>query len=179
MPTITRLSPETLLSVRDQLADLLCDAVNNGASVSFQPPLAPDAAAAFWDGLHAPVAAGKTLAFVALNDSDQVVGCVLLALAWQPNAPHRAEIQKLLVHTSARRQGIASQLMRAAEAAAREAGRWLIYLDTERDSAEVLYEKLGYTRAGVLPQAALNFHGEYADGVMFFKRLDLNETGAK
>jgi len=69
---------------------------------------------------------------------------VQLALATQPNAQHRAEVQKLMVHTRARRQGIGQALMTAVEVIARAAGRTLLVLDTRRgDGSEQLYLKDG------------------------------------
>ena len=178
MTTILRLSPADLLTYRDPLAALLCDAVNNGASVSFQPPLEHATAAAFWDSQREAVTAGRTLAFAALDAAGQVAGCVLLVLAWQPNAPHRAEIQKMLVHSSARRQGIATRLMRAAEDAARESGRWLIFLDTDHGSdAEPLYRSLGYHYAGGIPAFSRNHHGIFTDNAIYYKRLDTEPNG--
>jgi GNAT superfamily N-acetyltransferase len=47
-----------------------------------------------------------------------------------PNASHRAEVQKLLVLRSWRRQGIGLALMTAIEQAARQTGRSLLVLDT-------------------------------------------------
>ncbi|MEM6530352.1 MAG: GNAT family N-acetyltransferase, partial [Chloroflexota bacterium] len=137
----------------------------------FVAPLAPEKAVAYWQEVAQDVSQGNTLLFAAL-DAGRAVGSVQLSLAWQPNAPHRAEVQKLLVHSDYRRRGVASRLMQVAEDAAKSADRWLLYLDTERSSgAEPLYEKLGYTRSGIIPQHSLNAGGEFADTVIFYKLL--------
>ncbi len=103
----------------------------------------------------------------------QIIGTAHLAFPWQPNGNHRAEVQKVLVHTCARKRGLGTALMVAIEAEARAIGRSLLFLDTERTSAgERLYEKVGYTRVGVIPKYALNFDGsELIDTVVYYKIL--------
>jgi acetyltransferase len=79
---------------------------------------------------------------------------------------------KMLVHSGARRRGIASVLLRALEAEARERRRGLLYLDTEAGSAgEELYRGLGYTRLGELPEYACTPHGEWRATAIYFKTL--------
>lgn len=154
------------------LADLLRDAVDNGASVNFLPPLAPAEAQHYWDRVAARLAHEEIILLVAV-DAGRVVGTVQIVLAWQPNAPHRADIQKLLVQSTRRRHRIATQLLQRAEATAQARGRWLLILDTERGSgAEALYTKMGYTPTGMIPHHAINAAGAYADTVLFWKILD-------
>ena len=103
---------------------------------------------------------------------EELVGTVQVALAMQPNSPHRAEIAKLLVHRSARRRGIAQLLMERAEAEARAEGKTLLVLDTVTgDAAERLYERLGWTRVGVIPGYALYPDGRPCDTTVFWKSL--------
>ena len=153
------------------LAELLVDAVDSGAAVSFMPPLSLERAEAWWrstlEGLDV-----KGVCLVARDESG-IVGSVQLHPAWAPNQPHRADIAKLLVHRRARRQGIATALMGAAEDAARAAGFTLLVLDTKRgDGAEHLYRRLGWTESGVIPNYALNADGVTAhDTVYFYKQL--------
>jgi ribosomal protein S18 acetylase RimI-like enzyme len=61
----------------------------------------------------------------------------------------------MLVLRRARRQGVGEALMRAAEAAALEAGKTLLVLDTASADAERLYDRLGWERAGRIPNYAL------------------------
>jgi GNAT superfamily N-acetyltransferase len=90
----------------------------------------------------------------------------------KPNGSHRAEVQKLIVARPFRGQGIGAALMTAVEAAAREAGRWLLVLDTRQgDTAERLYRRLGWVEAGVIPDFALNSEGTADATVVFYKRL--------
>ena len=114
---------------------------------------------------------GRRLVLAAFVDGD-VVGTVQVVLALPPNQPHRAEIAKLLVHRSARRRGIAQLLMERAEAEARAEGKTLLVLDTVTgDNAERLYERLGWTRVGVIPGYALYPDGRPCDTTVFWKAL--------
>jgi GNAT superfamily N-acetyltransferase len=153
------------------LDTLLRDAVESGASVGFLPPLEPDESRGFWQGTLDEVAAGTRLALGAWQDGC-LVGTIQLALATKPNARHRAEVQKLLVHTSARRQGIAQTLLVAIERAALDSGRKLLVLDTEQGSdAERLYRRVGYLEAGVIPRFAATAAGPLIATVIFYKEL--------
>ncbi|NWF69985.1 MAG: GNAT family N-acetyltransferase [Chloroflexi bacterium] len=154
------------------LIALLQDAVNGGASVSFIAPLDYDTAADYWAKVAAEIALGQRVLLLAF-DGEQLVGSVQLALAGQPNARHRAEVQKLLVYSASRRQGIGKALMEALEQAAQSLGRTLLVLDTQRSSpAEKLYTALNYTRVGVIPEFALSSTGTLEDTVIFYKMLD-------
>jgi acetyltransferase len=117
------------------------------------------------------VTQGKRILLVS-SEAGDVTGAVQLALATKQNGLHRAEVQKLIVHTGFRNRGIARALLGAAEESARAAGRTLLVLDTEQGSvAEKLYEKFGYTRSGVIPHYALNADGSLITTVVFYKLL--------
>ena len=89
-----------------------------------------------------------------------------------PNQPHRGEIAKLLVHRAARRRGVARLLMEGAEAEARAEGKSLLVLDTVTgDPAERLYERLGWTRVGIIPGYALYPDGRPCDTTVFWKTV--------
>ena len=96
------------------LAALLVDAVDGGASVNFLAGVDEATAAGWWRSRVAAVADGTISPFVAF-DGERVVGSVLLIRSRNPNSPHRAEIAKVLTHRSARRRGIGTALMAAAE----------------------------------------------------------------
>ncbi len=131
----------------EQLAALLVDAVDSGASVSFMPPLSLDDAARWWRTTLEEMRP-RGLCLVA-RDEDGIVGTVQLHPAWAPNQPHRADVAKLLVHRRARRRGIGRALMQALETQAAAAGFTLLTLDTCRgDAAERLYRELGRISAG-------------------------------
>jgi hypothetical protein len=62
--------------------------------------------------------------------------------------------------------------MRAAEAEAVKAGRWLAVLDTVTGSeAERLYRQLGWQECGVIPDFARWPSGPLCDATVFYKRL--------
>jgi RimJ/RimL family protein N-acetyltransferase len=63
--------------------------------------------------------------------------------------------------------------MRAAEAAAQDAGRTLLVLDTASPDAERLYDRLGWRRVGVIPDFALWPDGRPVDTIVFYKDLRL------
>lgn len=155
----------------DALAALLCDAVAHGASVNFLAGLQAPRARQFWEGQIAGLAAGTTHLLLAERDG-VVCGTVLLFLAQQPNAPHRAEIGKMLVHSGQRRQGLGRRLLAAAETAARQAGRSLLLLDTEAGSAgDKLYRACGWTEFGRVPDHAFRPHGVLGETVYFYKQI--------
>ena len=155
----------------DQLANVLIDCVEGGASVSFMHPLARDHAVAFWRLVGAGVAAGERALLVA-EDAEGVCGTVQLVLNLPENQPHRADVSKMLVHRRARRHGLGAALMRAAEATALDCGRTLLVLDTITGSvAERLYDQLGWKRVGVIPDYALLPHGGLSATTVFYRNL--------
>lgn len=153
------------------LAALLVDAVEGGASVNFVAGVTDEQATAWWTERIEQVRDGVITPLVAL-DGKQVVGSMLLIRSTNPNSPHRAEVAKVLVHRSARRRGIGAALMRAAEERARSDGRWLLLLDTVTGSAaESMYRALGWTELGVMPNHALLTDGTPAPTTFFWKDL--------
>jgi GNAT superfamily N-acetyltransferase len=155
----------------DELADILADAVAGGASVNFMAGFSAAEGRAFWRSQLPGIAAGERRLFVA-DDGTRLVATVVLTQAPQPNAPHRAEIGKMLVHSRARRQGLGRRLLGAAEDAARAAGRTLLLLDTVAGSAgDKLYRSCGWTAFGTVPGHALMPDGPPADTTFFYKRL--------
>lgn len=155
----------------DELAAVLVDAVAHGASVNFMAGFTADEGRAFWRGQLPGLQTDSTQLLVAEADG-RIVGTVLLFLAHQPNAPHRAEIGKMLVLTTARRQGLGRSLLTAAEDAAKEAGRTLLLLDTETGSGgDRLYRINGWTPLGDIPDHAYRPNGRLADTTVLFKVL--------
>ncbi|MDB5362323.1 MAG: acetyltransferase [Rhodospirillales bacterium] len=158
-------------SILDALGDILVETVAHGGSVSFMHPLAPDAATAFWTGSLAAAARGERIVLGAF-DGGRLVGTVTLLLDCPPNQPHRAEIAKMMTRVADRGRGIASALMRAAERLAVERARTLLVLDTASDGgAAGLYEGLGFTFAGEIPDYALKPHGGLTGTMLYWKRL--------
>jgi len=156
----------------DGLAALLVDAVEGGASVNFLTGVTREEAAAWWAARTEAVRAGTITVFVARDDDGRIIGSTLIERSRNPNSPHRAEIGKVIVHRSARRQGIASALMRAAEDRARFEGRWMLVLDTVTGSpAAALYESLGWQTVGTIPAYALDVSGAPEAATYYYKDL--------
>ncbi|HSY26427.1 MAG TPA: GNAT family N-acetyltransferase [Burkholderiaceae bacterium] len=136
------------------LAELLIDCVDGGASVSFMHPLSMSKALAFWHRVADGVASGERALLVA-EDATGIVGTVQLVLEQPDNQPHRADLSKMLVHRRGRCRGIGASLMQAAKQLAQECGKSLLVLDTANDDAERLYARLGWQHCGVIPGYAL------------------------
>ena len=156
----------------DGLADVLIDCVAGGASVSFMHPLSRECAAGFWRRVAAGVAAGERALLIA-EDARGVCGTVQLILDQPENQPHRADLAKMLVHRRARRHGLGTALMYAAEATARECGKTLLVLDTASAEAERLYERAGWVRVGVIPAYALLPYGGLCGTTVYYRTLDV------
>lgn len=171
MHKVERLSEEQAKAILPDLAALLQDCVHGGSSVGFIPPLSSDTAEEYWLETLKEITQGKRLLLVS-TEAEEITGSVQLALVTKQNGLHRAEVQKLLVHSRFRNRGIARLLLRTLDDVARAEGRTLLVLDTERGSvAEKLYEKCGYARAGVIPRYARNTGGSLIDTVVFYKLL--------
>ena len=154
-----------------RLAEILIDAVDSGAGVSFMKPLLPDVAHGFWRGQISGIAAHTTFPLVAEID-DSIAGIVLLMRSWAPNQPHRSDVAKLLVHRKFRRRGVASALMRALEDKARGLNQTLITFDAVANSpASAFYESLGFICVGTYPNYAYSGDGRLDDTAMFYKKI--------
>jgi GNAT superfamily N-acetyltransferase len=159
-------------SALDQLAEVLVDCVEGGASVSFMSPFSPSDGLAFFRNVGASVASGNTVLLAAQLDG-RIVGTVQLGLDTPPNQPHRAEVKKMLVHRSARGHGIGAALLAKAEAEARRRDRWLLVLDTvPGENGHRLYLREGWTQTGIIPDYALFPDGRLCDTAVLWKRLD-------
>lgn len=171
MTEVRRLDAESARAAVPQLARMLTEAVANGDSLSFMSPLSNENAVLFFESLLPEVGSGRRVLLAAF-DGDEVVGTVQIAHAWQPNSTHRAEVVKLLVRRDRRGTGIGRLLMERLDEEARADGKSLLLLDTVSGSvADRLYEKLGWTRIGVIPEYALSPHGTMQAAAFFYKQL--------
>jgi ribosomal protein S18 acetylase RimI-like enzyme len=182
-----------------ELAEILIDAIDSGASVSFLGPLSQDGADSFWTCVAEGIANGERVLFAAFDDgtspategsadalparrptpergrnlTPELVGTAQLVLDTPPNQPHRADVAKVLVHSRARNRGIGRRLMDAIEGDARARGKTLLTLDALTGSAaERLYLRCGYVRVGTIPDyAQLPRGGATAPTTIFYKQL--------
>jgi ribosomal protein S18 acetylase RimI-like enzyme len=173
-----RIAPlQASAEMRQALSEILVEVVANGGSVSFMHPLAFEVADTFWAGALAAAARGERVVLGAF-DGERLVGTVTLLLDCPPNQPHRAEIAKLMTRMSHRGRGVAKALIWAAERVAVERSRTLLVLDTAVEGgASSLYEGLGFTLAGVIPDYAFKPHGGLTGTMIYWKRPGANRGG--
>ena len=170
-PQIRPLHAEEAQRRLPELAAVLADAVAGGAAVNFMKGFSQADGEAFWGAMLPGVAKGERILLVA-DEGSILLGTVMVSFAPQPNAPHRAEIGKMIVHSSARRRGLGERLLTAAELHARQAGRTLLILDTQSESAgERLYRRCGWTEVGRIPDHSFTPDGRLAPTTIFYKRV--------
>jgi acetyltransferase len=158
-------------ALRPELCALLLDVVTQGASIGFLRSLDHAEANRYWTDVQAAMAGGTRLLFVAEREG-RVCGSVQLDLCMKANGVNRAEVQKLVVHSNARRAGVATALMAVLEGEALARRRGLLFLDTEAGAgAEHLYRQLGYTFLGGLPEYACSPDGVWNYNAIYFKTL--------
>jgi ribosomal protein S18 acetylase RimI-like enzyme len=206
MTTIRILDARECDAHTPELSDILIDAIDSGASVSFLGPLSQEGADSFWTCVAEGIANGERVLFAAFDDgtspategsadvlparrpspergrilTPEIVGTAQLVLDTPPNQPHRADIAKVLVHRRARNRGIGRRLMDAVESDARARGKTLLTLDAlTGSSAERLYIRCGYVRVGTIPDyAQLPSGGKTAPTTIFYKQLLPTVAGA-
>ncbi|HEX4858043.1 MAG TPA: GNAT family N-acetyltransferase [Usitatibacteraceae bacterium] len=153
------------------LTALLADAVEHGASVGYVIPFDIEELARYWVAIAGELR-GDGRCLLVYRHQGRIVGSAQLELCGKPNGRHRAEVQKVLVHSKCRRMGLGRALMQAAERAAIERGRHLLVLDTESDSgAQQLYAAEGYRAAGQIPQFAIGNNGGFVPTTYMYKLL--------
>ena len=154
-----------------QLAELTIDCVERGASIGFMLPLTKERALDFWRRVAKTIDQGRRLILVA-EDALGICGTVQLVMDLADNQPHRADLVKLQVHSRARRRGLGEALMREAERYARLDGKTMLVLDavTDGDAAR-LYERIGWTRVGDIPNCALFPDGRPCSTTFYYRDL--------
>jgi GNAT superfamily N-acetyltransferase len=169
---IRAISGQEAAALIASLVDILVDCVAGGASVSFLAPVAREKAEAFWRGVAASVDRRERILLVAEGSDGALIGTAQLVLDLPENQPHRAEVAKVLVPRGARRRGVGAALMREIENVARSRGRTLLALDTTSGrEGDRLYERLGWTRFGIMPGHALMPDGSPSDTAYFYKKI--------
>lgn len=157
---------------RADLAELLSNCVENGASIGFVLPLTALEIAEYWDSVQKSLEGGLRVMWVARQADRKVVGSVQLALESRKNGLHRAEVNKLMVHTEARRQGIARMLMLALEEVASLRKCSTLFLDTVLGNpVELLYRDLDYQFVGSIPAYATDVHGNLEANAIYCKLI--------
>ncbi|MDA8480201.1 GNAT family N-acetyltransferase [Citrobacter sp. Awk 4] len=166
------LDAERIRNRINELSDVLEDCVNQGASVSFVLPFGREKSLPFWTQVAQSVATGERIVLAAENSAGMIIGTVQLLLDQPENQPHRADVAKLLVHSSARRDGIGRRLMEGLEICAKQHHKSLLVLDTATGSnAELFYQNCGWLKAGEIPDYAQMPDGKLTGTTVFYKYL--------
>jgi len=168
--TIVELSGADVDLHLDALAQLLLDAHASGMALGLAAPLTFDAARAAYAATAKRLSDDRIL--LAALDGDTVVGAVQLSRAEAGNGRHRAEVQRLVVRDDKRGQGVGRALMDAVVEEARKRDLKLLWLTTHADTdADRVYERLGWSRAGVIPDYAELPNGELVANAFFYLTL--------
>ncbi|PHM35837.1 GNAT family N-acetyltransferase [Xenorhabdus innexi] len=155
----------------DELINLLHNCVEDGASIGFIPPLEINEAAQYWQDVEKDLVSGNRLLLVAMEDNN-IAGSVQLCLCRKKNGKHRADVEKLMVHTDYRRRGIGNKLMDELERLAQQHQRSLLILDTRtNDPASALYRKCGFIEIGQIPNYVIHANGELSATTYFYKMI--------
>ncbi|WP_306258100.1 GNAT family N-acetyltransferase [Pararhizobium sp. IMCC21322] len=155
------------------LTDLLHCCVHQGASIGFVLPFSIQDGEAFWQQRVRPSLATNRRVVIVAEVDGKIAGSVQLDCDLMPNQKHRADVSKLLVHPSCRRQGIARTLMAELERQALKRQLTLLVLDTRTcDAAQALYASIGFEVAGTVPGFALDpFSRKFDATTYMFKKL--------
>lgn len=140
--------------------------------MGFHTPLTQSDAGSYWHKVEQGLQTGERLLAVKFI-GEKLAGAIQLSLCLKANGLHRAEVEKLMVHTQYRQHGIAKQLLAGIEDIALSHQRTLLVLDTRTgDVASVLYRKQGYIEVGQIPQFVTNSNGKFESTTIFYKQLD-------
>lgn len=168
---ISPITSDALPDLMPALNEILIETVGLGASVGFLAPLSLDEATGFWRKIGEALAGGERLIWGAWEGAT-LVGTVQIVVGMPGNQQHRVDLVKLMTHPAHRGGGIGAALTRVAEVEAARLGKSLIVLDTVAGNpAQRLYERLGYTAAGVIPDYARSSAGPLEPTCIMFKRL--------
>ncbi|WGM38785.1 Acetyltransferase [Caulobacter sp. NIBR1757] len=171
MVRIAPITPDALPALVPALSEILIETVGLGASVGFLAPLSLDEATDFWRKIGPALESGDRLMWGAW-EGETLVGTVQIVVGMPGNQQHRIDLVKLMTRPSARGAGIGAALTLAAEVEAARLGKTLVVLDTVAGNpAQRLYERLGYTAAGVIPDYARSSAGPLEPTCLMYKRL--------
>lgn len=115
----------------------------------------------------------KCQVYVCVTSQNEVAGGFYLRANYSGRCSHIANAA-YMIHTAHRGRGLGSLLAKASLQIAKELGfRSMQYnmVLSQNIPAVKLYEKLGFTRAGILPDALRNPDGSYQDGYILHRNL--------
>jgi GNAT superfamily N-acetyltransferase len=158
-------------SAGHRLAEILRACVEEGATISFLPPMPLEKARAFWHRCAADVGAGRRVIVAGWRDG-VLAAAGMLDIAMADNQPHVAEVQKVMADPAMRRTGLARQVLRGLEDAARRSGKTMMILDTrEGAGGDALYRSEGWQEYGRLPNHAIDAQGAPIVTAFLYKSL--------
>ena len=166
---IVELSADEVRLAAPALAQLLLDAHASNMALGLQAPLTEERARETW--VETASRLGPDRILLVARDDGTLVGTVQLVRA-AGNGRHRAEIQRLAVRGDRRGTGIGSALLEAAVDRARTLGLRVVWLTTHADTdADGFYERVGWTRLGVIPAYAERPDGTLVGNVFYYREL--------
>ncbi|GAB3485020.1 GNAT family N-acetyltransferase [Marinomonas epiphytica] len=166
------LKVDSLLPYLDDLTDLLCDAVDSGAPIGFLPPMSETEAKSYWLSVNDDLQINARQVLL-VRDEDTVVGSVQIGMSPKANALHRCDIEKLMVHTQARENGIGGMLMQGVERVAAAMQRQLLILEVRSDDiAHDMYVGMGYVPFGEVPNYTRSANGMLHNSTFFYKEIE-------
>ena len=169
--TVEELAAPDVVAAADELGQLLLDAHASGMALGLAAPLTPERAAEEWRMTAARLDPDDRVLLAAREDG-RVVGTVQIVRASAENGAHRAEIQRLAVSGDRRGRGIGRALLEAAAERARAMGLTLLWLATHADTdSDRIYERLGWTRLGVIPGYSVRPDGAIVGNVFYYLEL--------
>ena len=171
MNRITLANKALCQTVLSELILLLQDSVNSGASIGYVSTPSNETATQYWQEVAEQLESSNKQLLLKF-EGNKVVGTVQLSICGKENGRHRAEVEKLMVHSEHRGKGHAKSLMTELEQIANKLKVKLLILDTkEGDAASFLYPKLGFQMAGKIPQFAMNIDGKMDATIYFYKPI--------
>ena len=169
---IERLDAEAAADALPALAALLVDAVADGAALGFLAGLGAQEAEAWWSREVLPDLASGRAELLAAFDGDHLLGAALLRPDPRPAAQGVAALTGLVVHTRARRRGVARALLAEVEAGSAAGGRTLLLTEVpSRSAAEAVIGSAGWSRIGRVAERLRHPDGTPVGTALFERRL--------
>ncbi len=168
---IRRLAAAELLERKQEFEWLLGDAINDGGCVGFLLPVQADKLDRYWNGVAREMEAGEREVMAALENG-RVIGALQIAYEKAESVRHRADLQKLIVHSTERRRGIARALLVHALERMPALGLVMYTITVAKAGpAEMLVRSLLFTRYGVMPHYGLTPDGKLHDASQYYISL--------
>jgi acetyltransferase len=165
---IRRLAAAELIERKAEFEWLLKDAVEVGGTVGFLLPMTPDKLDRYWSGVARDMEAGERELLAAL-EGGKVIGALQIYYQKAESTSHRADLQKLIVHSSEHRRGIARALLVDALERMPALGVMMYTITTFKEgAAEDLVRSLLFTRFGMMPHYGLTPDGKLHDASMHY-----------